>query len=158
MPTRAIARRVGTAPSTVRLTIRRFRAISSAVQRRRRRSPVINSIRRYEPPSCLASSMAFAIDSLPTISSCQAVSQTTRTTARWGPLAGCTRRCNSSNRTNAQASSPTPDSRIRLALRGTCSSGSITAATPMPSRLPLLATGLAALGLFRLVQKAKGHI
>ena len=65
-----------------------IRAFSSAVQRRRRRSPVINSIRRYEPPSCLASSMASAINSLPTISSCQAVSQTTRTTARWGPLAG----------------------------------------------------------------------
>jgi len=34
--------------------------------------------------------MASAIDSLPTISSCQAVSQTKLTTARWGPRAGYT--------------------------------------------------------------------
>jgi len=51
-----------------------------------RQTMVINSIRRYERPSYLASSMASAIYSLPTISSCQAVSQTTRTTARWGLL------------------------------------------------------------------------
>src|SRR5262249_33784953 len=38
-----------------------IRAFSSPVHRRRRRSPVISSTRRYPPSSCLASSMAFAI-------------------------------------------------------------------------------------------------
>ena len=38
-----------------------IRAFCSADHRRRRRSPVITSIRRYESPSCLASSMASAI-------------------------------------------------------------------------------------------------
>jgi hypothetical protein len=40
-----------------------IRASSSAVHRRCRCSPVINSIRRYEPRSCLASCMASAIHS-----------------------------------------------------------------------------------------------
>jgi hypothetical protein len=44
--------------SKLSVTIRVF---SSAVHRRRRRRPVITSIRRYESPSCLASGMAFAI-------------------------------------------------------------------------------------------------
>jgi hypothetical protein len=35
--------------------------VSSALHRCRRLCPVITSIRRYESPSCLASSMAFAI-------------------------------------------------------------------------------------------------
>src|SRR5438477_469355 len=41
-----------------------IRAFSFAVHRRRRRRPVITSTRRYPPSSCLASSMAFAIDHL----------------------------------------------------------------------------------------------
>jgi hypothetical protein len=54
------------------------------LHRRRRRFPVITSTRRYAPSSCLASSMAFAIASPPTISSCLAVSQVPRAVARWG--------------------------------------------------------------------------
>jgi hypothetical protein len=38
-----------------------IRALSSAIDRRRRRFPVINSTRRYAPSSCLASSVAFAV-------------------------------------------------------------------------------------------------
>src|SRR5436190_19715308 len=38
-----------------------IRAFSSTVHRRRRRCPVITSIRRYEPSSCLPSGMPFAI-------------------------------------------------------------------------------------------------
>ena len=65
-----------------------IRAFSSAVYHRRPRCPVITSMRRYESPSCLASSMAFAIVAPPPISSCQAVSQANLAMARWGPHAG----------------------------------------------------------------------
>ncbi len=41
-----------------------------------------------ESPSCLASSMAFAIDPPPNDQPLQAVSQINRATARWGPHAG----------------------------------------------------------------------
>src|SRR6516162_8307316 len=63
-------------------------AFSSAVHRRRRRCPVISSTRRYAPSSCLASSMAFAIASPPTISLCKIVLQVIHAIGRWGPDAG----------------------------------------------------------------------
>ncbi len=67
-----------------------IRAFSSAVHRRRRRLPVMTSIRRYKSSSCLASCTAFAMTASPTISSCQDVSQLHRAMAKWGPRTGYT--------------------------------------------------------------------